>query len=220
MSARQTISLAHTAECKLQIAADKPDRNLRFILGHAFTLDKLRLRVLEIESGSSGSDDGEGIPELTADRPRRVSFPNNAKAHSASNAKNRSPPPSAEAQHESSSEEEDFDDEAEDNEEDEGLGLRRFGSATVKPPRMIEDEDSSDEEADEPISPPPIPTELELQSITAGPENEELAVLYHGVSKCPCHGHHKDAPHVGRAWEVPQKPGYTGNRVAVVEVET
>ncbi|KAK0099488.1 hypothetical protein ONS95_004696 [Cadophora gregata] len=61
MSVRETYKIAHTARCKLQMAADRPDRDLRFILGHAFTLDKLRLRIAEIEV--SGSSDSDSEPE-------------------------------------------------------------------------------------------------------------------------------------------------------------
>lgn len=45
-----TYRVAHSARCKLQLAADRPDRNLRFVLGHAFTLDNLLLRIVEIEN--------------------------------------------------------------------------------------------------------------------------------------------------------------------------
>jgi len=45
-----TYTLAHTAQCKLKLAADRPDRNLRFVLGHAFILDNLMLRICEIEN--------------------------------------------------------------------------------------------------------------------------------------------------------------------------
>jgi len=81
------------------MAADQPDRNLRFILGHAFTLDKLMLRVVEIESESSegeneSSSDDDGLPTTTnPKRERRVSFQNNAKPHVTATARNRSPPP-------------------------------------------------------------------------------------------------------------------------------
>jgi hypothetical protein len=214
MSARETISLAHTARCKLMIAADKPDRNLRFILGHAFTLDKLRLRVLEIETESNSSDDDSELPTLNAERPRRVSFSNNAKLHNTT--RNRSPPPNAETLFDSSSSEDEYED---DVDQDDGeLSLRRFESATAQPPRMIEDVDSDVDDKDEPVSPPPLPTEMELQTITEGPESQDLTGLYQHVKGCPCSAEHKNAPDVTRAWEIPQKPGYQGNRVAVVEI--
>lgn len=206
------------------IAADKPDRNLRFILGHAFTLDKLRLRVLEIENeesdDSSDSDDPPIFDEVAAtnpgqNAPRRVSFPSNARPAGTSNPQNRSPPPAAEAHHDSESDEEEYADE-EDDEED-GLSLRRFESASARPPRMVDDKEGDEDYDDE--NGPFSPTDLDLESITTGPENEELAGLYGHVKGCPCHGKHNDAPDITKAWEVPQKPGYKGNRIAVVQVE-
>lgn len=129
--------------------------------------------------------------------------------------KNRSPPPDAEAHHDSESDEEAY----EDNEEDEedGLSLRRFESASARPPRMVDDKEGDQDYDDDngPIS----PTDLDLETITTGPENEELAGLYEHVKGCPCHGKHNDAPDITKAWEVPQKPGYMGNRIAVVQVE-
>jgi hypothetical protein len=50
-----TYTLAHTAQCKLKLAANRPDRNLRFVLGHAFTLDNLMLRIVEIENNGAKS---------------------------------------------------------------------------------------------------------------------------------------------------------------------
>ena len=61
-STKQTYSIAHTAQCKLRIAANRPDRNLRFVLGHAFTLDKVLLRIVEIENQSAKD-------ELDNDKP-------------------------------------------------------------------------------------------------------------------------------------------------------
>jgi hypothetical protein len=57
-----TYTLAHTAQCKLKLAANRPDRNLRFVLGHAFTLDNLMLRIVEIENQSAKSVFDEGKP--------------------------------------------------------------------------------------------------------------------------------------------------------------
>ena len=55
MNTSTTYTLAHTVQCKLKIAAGRPDRNLRFVLGHAFTLDNLMLRIVEIENKSAKS---------------------------------------------------------------------------------------------------------------------------------------------------------------------
>lgn len=58
-------SLAHTAQCKLKLAANRPDRNLRFVLGHAFTLDNVMLRIVEIENQGAKSAYGEGTKSPT-----------------------------------------------------------------------------------------------------------------------------------------------------------
>ncbi|RMZ83119.1 hypothetical protein DV738_g1261, partial [Chaetothyriales sp. CBS 135597] len=59
-SQRDTYRIAHTARCKLQLAANRPDRDLRFILGHAFTLDNLLLRIVEIENSRQSLDKDKG----------------------------------------------------------------------------------------------------------------------------------------------------------------
>lgn len=55
-----TYTLAHTAQCKLKLAAKRTDRDLRFVLGHAFTLDNLMLRIVEIENREAKSAFTEG----------------------------------------------------------------------------------------------------------------------------------------------------------------
>ncbi|KIY01405.1 uncharacterized protein Z520_02957 [Fonsecaea multimorphosa CBS 102226] len=62
-----TYTLAHTAQCKLKIAANRPDRNLRFVLGHAFTLDNLMVRIVEIENQNAKSVFQEGKPAAPSD---------------------------------------------------------------------------------------------------------------------------------------------------------
>jgi len=193
------------------MAADAPDRDLRFILGHAFTLDKIRLRLLEIETDSNSSDE-EDTQEATTER--RVSFRGNSPRPAAADRK-RSPPPDQFANLDDTDSEEEEEIE-EDDEEEGGLSLRRFASATAKPPQMIDDDSSSSDE-DEPRSPPPM-TEEELKLITGGVSDAEMKASYNHVRGCPCHGHHNDAPEVENVWEVPQKAGYTGPRVAVVQV--
>lgn len=214
MSATETYTLAHTARCKLQMAADRPDRNLRFILGHAFTLDKLRLRIAEIEMDMSDEEDlkDELNEPLAAPRERRVSFGNNARPAKPIDGR-RSPPP-ADPYGDSSSESDD-DDIEEDDEEDEELSLQRFESGSARQPRMIDDEGSDEEE--ELKSPPPMPSEDELRMITGSEDDEELAEAYSHVADCPCHGH--KGPQASHVWEIPQKAGQEGPRYAVVAVE-
>lgn len=211
MSARETISLAHTARCKLQLAADRPDRNLRFILGHAFTLDKIRLAIAEIETDDSDDERIDG--QTDAQRERRVSFRGHSPRPS-STERRRSPPPDQFAHLEDTDSGSDEDGEEDLDAEDDGLSLQRFGSASAKPPQMVEDDSSSSDE-DEPKSPPPL-SEDELKAITGGDGNVDLAKAYNHVAGCPCHGH--SAPQVQNVWDVPQKIGQQGVRMAVVQV--
>ena len=222
MSIRDTYTLAHTVRCKLQIAADRPDRNLRFILGHAFTLDKLRLRLAEIEMDDS--DDDDFIDQPSAPGERRVSFTGNSGHHNNRTCgpiteRKRSPPPNqitTAVESESESSDEEYADEEEDND----LSLQRFESATAHPPRMVDDDDSSSSSSDEDEQTSPslkMPSEEDLKMITDGSGDTELVGLYQHVAGCPCHGAH--APAASNIWEVPRKPGDHGPRVAVVQVE-
>ncbi|KAG0645534.1 hypothetical protein D0Z07_8518 [Hyphodiscus hymeniophilus] len=221
MSATETLQLAHTVRCKLQLAADRPDRNLRFILGHAFTLDKLRLRIAEIEMDKADEEDmQEELSEplgAPPHRERRVSFRNNLCRPTGAN-RPRSPPPDEYPDMGSDSDSPEEDDIEEDDEEDEGLGLQRFESGSARRPQMVDD-DGEDEDEEEIKTPPPIPSEEELRMITGGEDDEELREAYTGVAACPCHGKHKESPKTQKIWDIPQKPGETGPRYAVVSVE-
>jgi len=218
MSVTETLQLAHTARCKLQLAADRPDRNLRFILGHAFTLDKLRLRIAEIEMDRADEEEAEeqlSEPLGAPPRERRVSFRNNAARPSSTN-RARSPPPSQFAEIEVDS---DSDDDIEaDDEDDEGLSLQRYESGSARQPAMVDD-DGEDEDEEEIKTPPPMPSEDDLRMITGSESDDELTEAYTHVAGCPCHGNHKDAPKATKFWDIPQKAGETGPRYAVVAVE-
>ncbi len=217
MSRSQTYTLAHTARCKLQLAADRPDRNLRFILGHAFTLDNLRLRIAEIETNSSAylSDlsDDEDRPTCTAHvGERRVSFRSGSpRPTNVGVGRPKSPPPDDLAQL-SSSESED-----EDEEFEEELSLTRFESATAKAPRMVADEGDDEDDGDlGPKSPEMVPSEGDLKIICGQEGDQELEEAYRNVSGCPCHGKH--GPDVEKVWEIPGKQGENGGRMAVVQI--
>jgi len=83
---------------------------------------------------------------------------------------------------------------------------------------MIDDDSSSDEDENEPKSPPPLSNE-ELETLTGGPGDEELSRSYGKIRGCPCHGKQDVAPVASQVWEVPRKDGYTGPRLALVQVE-
>lgn len=234
---KDTYSLAHTARCKLHIAADRPDRDLRFVLGHAFTLDNVMLRVVEIEKENSVQYDpaqderdvSEWKARMLAARPplapqgeRRVSFQNTSRSLGSFSGRNRSPPAPPKAEISSSEDESDGDDREdrleEEDDSDDDLSLRRFGSGAARPPLLVDDESDSDSnDENEPASPEQMPSDAELQRICSGPESKELKGLYGDVKSCPCHGHDQSAPGVQRVWEWPKKVG--DKTIAVVQFE-
>jgi len=238
---KDTYSLAHTARCKLHIAADRPDRDLRFVLGHAFTLDNVMLRVVEIEKENTvkydpeqdEKDMSEWNQRVHATRPplggfgeRRVSFQNTGRSLGSFSGRNRSPPAPPKADVSSSEDEDDDDDddrddrliEEDEDSDDDDLSLRRFASGAARPPRLVDDESDSDsEDEDEPVSPEGMPSDAELQRICSGPESKELKGLYGDVKSCPCHGHDQSAPGVQKVWEWPKKVG--DKTIAVVQFE-
>ncbi|MCJ1274877.1 hypothetical protein MMC21_002675 [Puttea exsequens] len=212
-STAESFRIAHTARCKLSMAVDRPDRNFRFILGHALTLDKVMLRIAEIDSGSgssgssgsssSDSDEGNMLPE----EGRRVSFSVGSKARGvpmedkipgARGARRSPPPPRPAPDAEDGDEEED--DVAEDDEDDDGLSLERFPSASAQPPRAA------------------APSKDEIKAITAGQSDDGLVSMYNGIVRCPCNGDHAHAPRAEKMWSMPSKD-MNGPRVAVVQVE-
>lgn len=218
------------------MAADRPDRDLRFLLGHAFTLDKLRLRLAEIEDSSSSdegdiSDEDDGtMPTCTGSgpghsqaithevdapvqsEPRRVSFSNTNRPDVAPRRQS-SPPPNGYDGPDTDSDDDSDDGIYDDYDNEETLGLQRFGSAAAQPPRLVDD-DSDDDDVAEPSS----PTEEELRMITGGEANAELLEKYSHVAGCPCHGLLDKDTKAERMWELPQKPGHVGPRMAIVEV--
>jgi hypothetical protein len=224
MSRTATYSLAHTARCKLQLAADRPDRNLRFILGHAFTLDNLRLRIAEIETDPSAeltdSESDDELPTCNAidAKPRRVSFTGGSPRPKNLSTRPRSPPPDELAHLDDSSSSSEDDDIEEDDEFEEELSLQRFGSATAKAPQMVPDELEDDDDDDDigPKSPEMAPSEGDLKIITGSEGDAELAEAYNHVNGCPCHG--QKGPGVQKVWGIPGKLGEHGGRMAVVQV--
>ena len=211
--------LAHTVQCKLKLAANRPDRNLRFILGHAVTLDSLMLRIVEIEEKQHHT---EAVPN-EQDDPTTSAVTFDCTASQPSNkrkgGRHPSPPPDAALAHndrsDSDSDEYAFDDDDADDEP--SLGLTRFTSASAQPPRMIDPESDSDE--DEPKSPPQMPSESELRTIIEEESDGMMADLYESVRKCTCHD--QKAPPISAMWEVPQPEGEQNEnmrRTAVISV--
>jgi hypothetical protein len=238
MSADETYTLAHTAQCKLQMAADKPDRNLRFILGHAFTFDKLMCRIVEIEN------EQENMPKLGHGEPteRRVSFKDNSNRPTgplrqeikpsankgAKGARAPSPPPDPNVAHiDDSSDSDEYAFEDDEDADDPSLSLSRTTSNIARPPPNLvpSDGDSSDED-DDPDSPPARPSDSVLETIIEEDGDEMLAELYETVRNCGCQTQvDKHAPPISKVWELPQSEvkkhgkGMKHMRTAVVQVQ-
>lgn len=212
----ETLRIAHTARCKLNMAASRPDRNFRFILGHALTLDKVMLRVAEIEFTSDdegGSDSSSGESDDEQLKERHVGFAGPAKAMgtgSQRKTQRRSPPPPQPGV-------DVHDDEEEDGDDEDGVPLERFPSASAGPPRGVsqyEDEGVGDMKGG---GGGQEWSEEQLKRITAGVGSAELVDVYNHVAGCPCHG--EKAPAVENVWEIPaEMDGQMGGRLAVVQV--
>ncbi|KAF2439807.1 hypothetical protein P171DRAFT_112462 [Karstenula rhodostoma CBS 690.94] len=213
-SLRETLSIAHTAECKLHLAANRPDRDLRFMLGHALTLDSVSLRLVEIEEEAA-----------TVQQPSHATGVRFQAANNCPTKRKTSPPPNRFAEmHASDEDDEEEEDEyiSSDDDQDE-LSLMRFPSGSAKPPQeppdLVPSEEGSSDEDDPPS--PELPSEELLRDIMKGDGDENLRSAYAGVKKCHCHGHHEDAPKIQRMWEIPAKEGEQradGVRIAVAEV--
>src|SRR5947209_18264183 len=189
MADDEAYTLAHTAQCKLRMAADKPDRNLRFILGHAFTFDKLMCRIVEIEN------ERDSMPKLDGhvSTERRVSFKDNSDRPTgpfrqevqpptkkgAKGARAPSPPPDQKVAHmDDSLDSDDCAFEDDEDADDPSLSLSRTVSASARPPpNLIPSDDDSSDEDEEPISPPPVPSDAVLETITEEEGDETLAGL-------------------------------------------
>lgn len=217
MSLKDTWTLAHTAQCKLHLAVNRPDRNWRFVVGHAVHLDSLMLRIVEMEEEIVQSEQSTDVKFKGAGNTQMCGGP----PHQSSNTgrrRARSPPPPQRL--DSSSEEEDEGVDGED--EDEGLGLTRFPSGSARspqPPPLDPSDDSSSDEDEELLVTLPEPDPAVLKSITKEKGDEELASVYNSIKNCRCHKGH--APSINNIWELPQEGnGEKGNmRTAVVEIQ-
>lgn len=220
MSLQEAYYLAHSAQCRLNLEASRPDRHLRFVVGHLMHYESLRLRIVEIEH-----DIGQH------QRTKAVQFKGtgHVNAEHAAHRKpstgqlgRRSPPPPAQEVKNESSEESDLEDDQEDvdahiidDADDDDLSLTRFPSGSAAPPRPPpdlepDDEDYDDDDEPEPHS-PEEPDRETLDSAMKGESNDTLATIYEGVRRCPCHGK-TDAPHIERIWDLPATQAGEGGR--------
>lgn len=213
MSLSETHNIAHTVRCKLQLAVDRPDRNLRFILGHAFTLDNIRVQLAQVDHivdlESESEEENEDLDGRATQSARGLNFHWSANGPVARKPR-RSPPPEMFSDSDSSLDE-DGDEKHEDDEERD-LHLERFGPAVRLPPKVIDGDGKDDELA----VPSGIPSKEEIELLTQGEGNAELVVMYQAVAECICR--RREAPKVEKAWDVPQNLGEDTYRLAIIQV--
>lgn len=208
MSLKDAYLMAHSAQCRLQMAASEPDRNLRFVVGHLMHYESVRLRIVEIEHDISKSE-----------RASKVAFQGAGvqKKPSTGQLGRRSPPPAKPAKaperYDPGDDEEIDDDDpwsgGDDDDEDDGLGLQRFPSGSARPPRpppdLLPDDGEDDDDDYEPVS-PEEPDRETLENAMKGEGSTKYANLYDGIRQCPCH-EHQDAPSFEKFWELPPSEG-------------
>ncbi len=290
-TARETYLIAHSAQCKLNLAANRPDRNLRFVLGHAFTLDKVLLRIVEIENKSAADELDTDNPERNKSeieveddaragvgggagvrvgetgslaRPqRRISFSNQTKPSevvggNGKQGRAKSPPPKKKQipkgyEDDESTDSDEYGDPSDfaraldsktavsppagsgddlpiddyDQEEDTSLGLTRYASASVAPPRKrspspppLAESDSDEDEAEaEPKSPPSFPDDIVRDAMVVDQEASDLHDIYETIRGCPCSSTHGVAPQSKGMYEIKAKEKDGKNvRYGVVKV--
>ncbi|GAB1739990.1 hypothetical protein NU219Hw_g4916t1 [Hortaea werneckii] len=228
MSLKEAYSLAHSAQCRLNIEASRPDRNLRFVVGHLMHYESLRLRIVEIEHDISRNQRAKAVQ--FQERMSGQEGSEGSRLHSQPSTGNlrkqqplrKSPPPPPSSSTAQDDEDDDLpDDLLGDDDEEEGLGLQRFPSGSARPPQPppdLEPDDDEDEDEDDYDPPSPEePSEAALHFAMRNQPNEQLAQSYSQVRGCPCH--RSQAPAIDRLWELRDgKAAVEGRTRAVVEV--
>lgn len=200
MSLKEAYSLAHSAQCRLGLEASRPDRHLRFVVGHLMHYEALRLRIVEIEHDVSRSERAKAV------QFKGTGHVNDHKLQhkpSTGELRRRSPPPPV-VEH-SDSDSDDLNDEIDGIED---LILTRFPSGSAQPPQPPPDLEADDEDYDDDDEPrsPEEPDQATIEQAVKGDGNELLATMYEGVRKCSCH-QKTDAPRFERMWELPAGDG-------------
>lgn len=202
MSLPEVYRLAHTAECRLQMAANAKSRDLRFVVGHLMHYESLRLRIVEIEHDIGRSQRAKAVQfQGTGDLKKKPSTGQLGR---------RSPPPppnNAPIPGLDTEDEDNLSDSASDDEDDDGeLGLTRFPSGSARPPPLEPDDGEDDDEDSDELVSPTEPDQAELEQAIKGESNPLLASYYNSTKKCPCHGK-TDADTFERVWELPAGKG-------------
>lgn len=218
MSLKEAYKLAHSAQCRLQMEASAPDRNLRFVVGHLMHYENLRLRIVEMEHAVDMSSRASDVKFKGTGGMEPKKKPSTGQLGG-----RKSPPPPMKAYDPYEDDEVDDDDPwsgDDDEEAGDDLGLQRFPSGTARPPQpppdLVPDEEASDDEDDEPVS-PEEPDQETLDALMKTEGSTDLANMYEGVRKCPCHKH-QDAPSFEKMWELPSNKDGVTRAVAQVFV--
>lgn len=215
-SLKEAYTLAHSAQCRLSMEASRPERNLRFVVGHLMHYENLRLRIVEIEHDISKRDSSAVAFKGTGHVDRLQKKPSTGQLG------RRSPPPPP-VTADDSSEDDDADPYSGGSDDDgEDLGLTRFpsGAAAARPPQppdLVDDEESDSEDE---LESPEEPDAATLEALLKSPGSADLAQMYEGVKKCPCH-RKTDKPSFEQMWELPRQEGQReGVTRAVAQVWT
>jgi len=234
MSLKDAYTMAHSAQCRLQTEANRPDRNLRFVVGHLMHYESLRLRIVEIEHDISKSQRAQAV------QFRGTGHVGHHLNHKPSTGQlgRRSPPPQACGIFTEIDDDDDDDDDDDspdddmlignddgDDDDDDELGLTRFPSGSARhpqhpqhPPPELEPDDPTQEEEDEdeePVS-PEEPDQATLQQALKGAGDDKMAQMYNRIKRCACHGK-GEKPEFERMWELPGSE-HDGKSLAVAEV--
>lgn len=202
MSLKEAYTLAHTAQCRLNIEASRPDRNLRYVVGHLMHYESLRLRIVEIEH------------DIYQGRRAQQANIDHTLQHKPSTGKKSSL--STETYLDDSSDSDEYNELIDDEDAGDDLALSRCPSASSRPqPPDLEPDDSEEDDYDEDflidysIQDPGHDT---LERTIKGEESELVASMYEGVRRCPCH-RESDAPAFERMWELPTDEAHSKDRV-------
>ncbi|KAI9700467.1 MAG: hypothetical protein M1820_006766 [Bogoriella megaspora] len=201
------------------MAADAPDRNLRFVVGHLMHYESLRLRIVEIESSEAMSGQATSVRFKGTGDNSSLNNPSMQKRPSTGDLRRKSPPPPQVPPVQDDDEEGDEDMEDDDSTEDEleELTLQRYPSGSARPPPLAPSDGSSSDDEDEAIS-PSEPSPETLEAALQYEADPTLKHMYEDVRKCHCHGH-SQAPQIERMWMLPdsEKAG-KGVKRAVAEL--
>ena len=200
-SLKEAYSLAHSAQCRLSMEASRPERNLRFVVGHLMHYENLRLRIVEIEHDISKRESASVAFKGTGHVDRLQKKPSTGQLG------RRSPPPPAAPDDDDEEDSDPYSGGSDDEGED--LGPTRFPSGASRPPRppqppeLVDDDDDDD---DDELESPEEPDQATLEELLKTQGSKDLANMYEGVKKCPCH-RKTDKPSFEQMWELPRKEG-------------